>query len=158
MPTLLGSFTDPDALVELLRARQVELGLSNEALERICGWTGGIVDKYLGPSRVKTPGATTLAILMDALAVNGVLMADDAKAARMQRAWDREGRRRERAVRPAARIAKAALARARPLVMAELARKGAVKRWAGATPEQRAAAVDKMNAARLSKRRAGTSQ
>jgi hypothetical protein len=55
------------------------------------------------------------------------------------------------------RVSKEAMKRARPILMAELARKGALARWAGKTPEQRAAMVAQMNAARMAKRRTGTS-
>jgi hypothetical protein len=67
-------------------------------------------------------------------------------------------RRREAAyLREAGRVGKEAVRRARPIVAREMGQKGGTKRWAGSTPEIRAAAVDKMNAARLAKRRSATS-
>src|ERR1700719_2186727 len=95
----LGTFADPDGLVTLLRARQVEFGLSNEGLERLCGFAGGQVDKYLAPAREKAPGAFVLATLMDALGVSGALYVDPAKVARLSKAWAREGRRSASSVR-----------------------------------------------------------
>src|ERR1700719_4452384 len=100
----LGVFADPDGLVTLLRVRQVEIGLSNEGLERLCGFAAGQIDKYLGPSREKAPGAFVLATLMDALGVSGALYVDPAKVARLSKAWAREGRRSASSVRVETRV------------------------------------------------------
>jgi hypothetical protein len=139
----LGTFDDPDGLVTLLRARQVEIGLSNEGLERLCGFAAGQIDKYLGPSREKAPGAFVLATLMDALGVSGALYVDPAKVARLSRAWAREGRRSASSVRVETRVGKSVMSR----VMRDLGKKrmavptAAVRtvgaRWANTTAEQR---------------------
>jgi hypothetical protein len=139
----LGVFADPDGLVTLLRARQVEIGLSNEGLERLCGFAAGQVDKYLGPSREKAPGAFVLATLMDALGVSGALYVDPAKVARLSKAWAREGRRSAASVRVETRVGKSVMSR----VMRDLGKKrmavrtAAVRtvgaRWANTTTEER---------------------
>jgi hypothetical protein len=97
---------------------------------------------------VKGMGPATFGALLDALGLSGTLYVDPAKVARMGRRWQR---RREAGVREPARLAKAAIARARPLVMAEPARRGGKARWAGATDEQRRVAVRQLAEARQRK-------
>jgi len=75
--------------------------------------------------------------------VSGTLYTDPRKAV------DPADRRRERYIRENRGVGKAAIARARPIVMAELAGKGGTARWAGSTPETWAAHVAKMNAAHV---------
>jgi hypothetical protein len=88
--------------------------------------------------------------LLDALGLSGTLYADP------RRALDPPPeRRRERYIREHRRVGKEAIAKARPIVAREMGRKE--KRWVGSTPEARTAAVQKMNAARLAKRRSATS-
>jgi hypothetical protein len=57
---LSGLLRTPDDVLTALRARQNELGLSNEALEHAAGFCGGTVNKYLGPAREKCPTLPTL--------------------------------------------------------------------------------------------------
>lgn len=147
--TEYGRFADMHGLLDIIRQRQIELGLSNAALDAMCDWPGGVVDKYLGPSRTKTPGMFALFLLLNALGLSGTLYVDERKAARRQKDWDSEGQRCERAVRPPARVSKALVARAAPVVMAEMGRRGAMVRWQGIEPSERAAHVAAMNKARL---------
>lgn len=162
----LGVFADPDGLVTLLRARQVEIGLSNEGLERLCGFAAGQVDKYLGPSREKAPGAFVLATLMDALGVSGALYVDPAKVARLSKAWAREGRRSSSSVRvETPRVSKRLVKRVMldfgrkrmasvPAgARTELARKAAQSRWAKTTEEERSQVAIYMNAVRWGRRK-----
>ena len=73
--------------------------------------------------------------------------------------YEVEGPRVAYAAREPARLSREAMKRARRLLMQELARKGALARWARSTPQTQAAMIAKMNAARLAKRRrAGTSR
>jgi hypothetical protein len=151
-PVPIGSFHDYGSFVALLRQRKERLGLSNEALDELAGFTRGHVDKLLGPVPVKGIGAVTFGPLLDALGLSGTLFADPAKAARLAGRWEK---RKAALVRDKGRIGKAAVARVRPGVLAELAAKGAAARWAGMTPADRARHVAKMNSARRAKRLAG---
>jgi hypothetical protein len=155
MPEPLGTFTSYQEFVALLRQRKDDLGLSNATVDALAGLTDGHTDKVLGPAATKNLGPLTFTALLDALGLSGTLYADPAKAARLSRRWDK---RRANRVREngSGRIAKAAIARVRPVVLAELAAKGGAARWAGSTAGERAAAVEKMNSARLAKRRAST--
>jgi hypothetical protein len=128
--------TDYSAFVALLRQRKDELGLSNMQPDAIAGFCEGYVDKLIGPAGTTGTGPATFGPLLDALGLSGTLYADPAKAARVAGRWDK---RRAGSGHPPPHIAKAAVARVRPVVLAELAARGAAKRWAGATPGQRQA-------------------
>jgi hypothetical protein len=154
-PAPLGTFTDYASFIALLRRRKDSLGLSNEALDELAGFTRGHTDKLLGPAETKGIGRATFEPLLDALGLSGTLYADPAKAERLAGRWER---RQAASIREPGRIAKAAVARVRPVVLRELAAKGGAARWAGSTPADRAAMIHKMNAARLAKRRAGTTK
>jgi hypothetical protein len=149
---ILGTFTGEATLIELLRKRQLDLGLSNEGLEHVCGFAGGAVDKYLGPSRTKAPTAAPLARLMDGLGLRGQLVVDAARTAQVTRAGKRQARR----AHPSNRISKVALKKARPVVLGELARTAAAAGWKRTTPEARAEVIHRLNSARLAKRLART--
>lgn len=131
---LYGLLTSADDLLTAVRARKEQLGLSNENLEELAGFCAGAVGKYLGPARVKSPTISSLELLFGALGV-GVVLVEDAEAAkRMAHRWDRRNADR---VRDNGRVAKSAIARTRPAVLADLGRKAAAARWRDKSPEQR---------------------
>jgi hypothetical protein len=72
---------------------------------------------------------------------------------RVRRRWQR---RSEPQATDNGRLSRLRLAKVEAVT--ELARKGGNARWVGSTPEQRAATVARLNAARLEKLRAGTTQ
>jgi hypothetical protein len=57
-----------DDLVDYIRARKEELGLSNEFVEEICLMTKGHVDKLIGPSREKGLSRYTVDYFFEVLA------------------------------------------------------------------------------------------
>jgi hypothetical protein len=130
----IGTFTDYQGFIALLRRRKAELGLSDLALDAAADLTHGHTSKLLGPGHTKGLGAMTFTPLLDALGLSGRLFADPAKAKKMS-----GERRREGAVHPNSRIGKDVLKKARPVVLGDLARKAAAARWQRATPEQRQA-------------------
>jgi hypothetical protein len=136
-PRPIGTFHDVESMLLLLRKRQLELELSNAGLERVCGFASGVVDKYLGPSRTKTPGAATLAILMDGLGLCGMFVVDAAKMAKRKVDYEVEGPRIAYAAREHTRPSREAMRRCRPVLMTELALMGAKARWAGPRHEPR---------------------
>lgn len=77
-----------DALVDALVARKDELGLSNGLCDELLGYPCGTVDKYLGPSRVKSIGPTTFALFCELLAVQFRLETDPAALKRMGKRWE----------------------------------------------------------------------
>jgi hypothetical protein len=118
--------SDEGSLLDAVEARRVELGLSLATLDRLAGLAVGHASKCLSPARLKRPSTGTLYALLDALALSVVLLVDPAKAARISPSWRprNEAKVRDRALSPTA------LERARPVILAELARKASRPRWA----------------------------
>jgi hypothetical protein len=144
-----GTFTGAHELLDRLRARQLELGWSNEMLEDACLMAAGEVDKYLGPGRTKFPGLLKVMDMMVALGLSGTLQADPVRLERIER----QGRRKAAAVREAnPRVSRPMLKRAAPIVAAQMGRKGGERRWSGTTRADIDAHIARMNAARLRKR------
>jgi hypothetical protein len=114
-------------LLDAVEARRTQVGLALADLDRLSGLALGHSSKCLSPARIKRPTTQTLYRLLDALALSVVLVTDPTKAARISPAWrPRDASHvRDRALSPRA------LERARPVVLAELARKAARPRWAG---------------------------
>jgi Helix-turn-helix domain len=135
-----------DDLIAALRSRKEALGLSNAVVDEIAGYTTGWWDKVAGPSRMKSPSLATLMALCGALGLAVQLVEDPDTVAR--RRWTK---RRH----PGAKSWPMSVKRARPIVLAELARKGGRSWWARMTPEQRQAHIAKLNAARATKRQTG---
>jgi len=133
-----GTFTGVHELLDLLRRRQAEIGLSNEGLEDICEFAAGMVDKYLGPSRSKWPGLDAVFRMMYALGLSGSLHVDLRKVEKVTPLWRKAGKRKLAAIRTeTARVSKAAVKRARSVVLSELGRRGNEIRWKAASPDER---------------------
>jgi hypothetical protein len=122
----------PDDVIEALRARKADVGLSDEALEEIVGLCRGHIGKIIGPTRERGASLFTLMMIVGALGC-GLALVPDPQAA-IRRRWER---RLDSRVRDNGRIGKEAIRKARPLVLAELARRGGLARWAGATDRER---------------------
>jgi hypothetical protein len=105
-----------DDLVDYIRARKEELGLSNEFIEEKCLMTKGHCDKLIGPSREKGLSRFTLDYFMTLLAFQLVPQPDPEQEARMHGKWER---RSESQVHRPNRVSKVIMERARPLVMRE---------------------------------------
>jgi hypothetical protein len=114
-----------DDLADYLHFRRNQLGLSNEALEQLCGMTKGHVDKLMGPARVKTLSKYTLDCLLAALAIQLIPEPDLAGEAKMQGRWER---RDEVQVRTVGRVSDVVMQRVRPHLFAALGRAGGIKR------------------------------
>jgi hypothetical protein len=115
--------------------RRNQLGLSNEALEELCGMTRGHADKILGPSRVKTLSKYTLDVLLSALAVQLIPTPDPDREARL---CGRYERRNETQVRRLGRVSDAVMQRVRPHLFRALGKAGGIKRAASLPAKQRA--------------------
>lgn len=133
-------WTSADELLGLLRARQQELGLSNAALEQVCGLSGGQANRWLGPGREKSPTLASLCLILDGLGLSGTLHVDAEKEARVGPLWARAGRRAGEQVRTTTvRVSKIAIARAKSVVMSEAGRRAALARWKNTTKAERRA-------------------
>lgn len=141
----------PDAVLSALRARQEALGLSNITLEELCGLCQGQANRWLGPAREKSPTLNSLMTIAQALGL-GLQVVEDPDAVARHR--DRWHRRAHRQARPATRVSKIALERARSTVLAELGRQGGRKRWKDVPKAERRAAAKALVALREAKRSA----
>jgi hypothetical protein len=148
---ILGQATSHDQLVDLLRARQVELKLANDLVDHIALLTAGHTDKLLGPSRQRGLSQVTLDALLSCLALKLIVTQDDEQAARMRSRW--EGRDQKQVRLSTTRIAKATLRHATSHVVRALGRKGGQARWCGIGPEARRELMTAVSWARASVRK-----
>jgi hypothetical protein len=123
-----------DDLIEVLRARKAELGLSNSFVDAQLQMAEGGCDKVLGPSQAK---GMSLLVMFDFVELFGgklVFEVDAETEARMRDRWER---REERNVREPGRVSKAILERARPAFYRQLSRLGNEARTKMLPPEAR---------------------
>jgi hypothetical protein len=119
--------SDGAALLDALEARRVELGLSNRTCELAAGLCDGHLTKVCGPAREKSPTLVTLDKLLSALGLSIVLVNDPEKIEAVRIRWKP---RAEAKVRVRA-LSSTTVARAKPIIVAELLRRASRPRWAG---------------------------
>lgn len=104
-----------EALVEALKDRAGELGISYADIDLIAGLTSGYAGKCLGPSMVKRLGALTLFLILPALGLRVALVRDDKAAqrsiARVVRRHDNQARVGNNAAPVSDRVVERALRR-----------------------------------------------
>jgi hypothetical protein len=81
---VIGEFSNYDELLNVLRARRVELNLSGQELDCISNLPDRYSQKLLGPHQIRRLGATSLGPFLGALAVRGVLVEDKEAAERLR--------------------------------------------------------------------------
>jgi hypothetical protein len=108
-------------LIEALRSRKEQLGLSNAFVEAQLHMADGGCDKVLGPSQVKGMSSTVLLDMIELLGAQLVIRIDAETEARMQKRWER---RNEARVRPHRRLSKELLELARAQIFKELSARG----------------------------------
>jgi hypothetical protein len=133
-PKWVGEASSHAELLDVMRKRQLELGLSNELVDHIACLSQGHCDKLLGPGRQRGLSQLSLDALMGALAVRLIIAEDPERAAQMRPRW--EGKDASQ-VRMPARIAKDLIARVRPAVLRDLGRRAGQARWRGIDPKLR---------------------
>jgi hypothetical protein len=102
-----------DDLVEVLRARKAQLGLSNAFIDHALHMADGGADKVLGPTQAK---GLTLLVAFDLIELLGgqlVFQVNPELEAKMQERWER---REEKKVHPTRRVSKSIIARAAPVI------------------------------------------
>jgi hypothetical protein len=108
-------------IVDALRARKDELGLSDSFVDDIGGFAHGHVGKIIGPSRLKGLGRSTIDRLLNVLGVSLLVVVDDEKMRQLKK---RHERRAGMYVSENGRVAKLAIKRARPAVLKALGQLG----------------------------------
>lgn len=127
-----------DDLVDMLRARKAELGLSNGFIEDQLQMCEGGADKVLGPSRVKGMSLHVMFDLVELLGCRLVFQVDPDTEARMRDRWERRDEAQVRAPRKISKVIyqiwskQANEARSRILpgkYRSEIARNAVLARW-----------------------------
>lgn len=140
-----------DDLVEAMRARKDELGLSNQFCDEVGGLSSGHTDKVIGPSRTKPMSRMMMDLMLEMLAMELHAYPNLEAAQRMESRW--QGRE-TRNVRPdGVKVSKKLLARAKPLVLKDLSALGVAARKDMLTGEHRSRIARKAARARWRKRR-----
>jgi hypothetical protein len=128
---LFATFDNTDNLVEALRKRMINVGLSFGVLDEILG-TEGAAGKYLSPLRVRRITLEALLRLTSAVGLRAQLVVDET----WRPDWEKCDRSKARAGRQP-RLGAAQLRRVLKPAAAELGRRGSVARMASTTHEQR---------------------
>lgn len=113
-----------DDLIDAMRARVAELGITMQTLDELSGLQPGYSAKLLGPARIKTLGPMSFDALLGALALELVPQSDINAAQKMEARWEA----RERPIPSVGkRLSMAAERRFTPLIAREMGRRGGKK-------------------------------
>lgn len=94
-PVLPRVISTGDELVDLIRRRRDELGITHETIDHLTGWASGYASKLLSPEPMKGLGKQSLSLVLDALALGIArieFVEDPTVAARMRPRWLRRKR------------------------------------------------------------------
>jgi len=120
---VLGEARNGDEMLEIWRATREAIGLSNATCDDLANFTEGQVDKILGPSGTKNFGPLTFTGLNWAMAIKWVAVVDAEQLAIVEPHWADRQRNMSHVRTTPGRIGKAALARAKPIVLKEFGEK-----------------------------------
>jgi hypothetical protein len=126
---------DFDAIADRFREQKDQLGISDAALDALCGFAAGHVSKILGPGRAKGMGRLTFDTVADALGLSVVVVIDPEKVRRMKGRWEKRNAVFVN-VRPC-RLSKAARTQARTEIFAALGTLGGTARARNLSKERR---------------------
>ncbi len=129
-------FSDYDQLIELLRDRIAELGLSFRIVEELAQMGVVSVAKYLSDLRIKRLTVESLMRLASVIGVRPVLVVDEKLLRKMRPFYENRDRVKAHPHRRAP-IGDVTMRRMKPVVLAELGRLGARARNEALAPEVR---------------------
>jgi hypothetical protein len=131
-PKLLAIARDYGELIDALRGRVDELGLTMQTLDDLSGVQQGYCAKILGPAQSKSLGPISLGCLLQALGLSLQVVEDPEAVAMIGHRWERRA-----PAHHASRVSKAAMARILPLILRHLASRGGKARHTKLTSEER---------------------
>jgi hypothetical protein len=134
---LTAAITSYDEMIDALRARKAELGLSDAVVDDLTGLPTGYTGKVLGPARVKKMGALSLWLMLEVLAFDMRLDSSVEKAARMQERWEKRSEGQANMNNKAKPLSLRNLAKKNRETFREAGRKGGRARARLQTAEQR---------------------
>jgi hypothetical protein len=136
---VIGEFTDYDALIDRLRDRVAEIGLSNRLLDELTGLGEGSTQKYLSGLHIKHLSVVSLFRIASVLGVKSVMIVDPMLVRKMKPLWEERDAKR---VRPpgAKRLGPKTVRRMVSLIAAEMGRRGgsAARSWPAEQRRERA--------------------
>jgi hypothetical protein len=141
-----------DDLVDYIRARKEELGLSHEFIEEKCLMTKGHVDKLLGPSKEKGLSRFTVDYFFEILAFELLPRPNPLKEAEMRPRWEGRDETQVRTGGPR-RISKTLLELAKPVIYRAFSQLGNEARMRMLPAEHRSAIARKAALARWRRHR-----
>jgi len=121
-------------IVEVFRLAKAMRGLTNEFVDDVGGLTKGHTDKILGPTEFRSWGPTTFDLFCELFAIEFRVYVDEAAAKRMADVW--EGRKRAVEISETRRISVKLIEKAKPHVIASMARAGGTASGAKRTGSQ----------------------
>jgi hypothetical protein len=133
---LVGQFDDYDALVERVRERAANIGLSYQMIDEISGLAEGHCGKVLADLRARQMGLNTFLAITQSLGIRAVFFADEKLTAQMASLYEKRDQTKAHARRRAS-LGPVTLKRVLPAVAAEMGKRGAIARMNRTTPETR---------------------
>jgi hypothetical protein len=133
---LVGRFDDYDALVERVRERAADIGLSYQMIDEISGLAEGHCGKVLADLRARQMGLNTFLAITQSLGIRAVFFADEKLTAQMAPLYEKRNQNKAHARRRAS-LGPVTLKRVLPAVASEMGKRGAVARMNRTTPEMR---------------------
>jgi hypothetical protein len=135
---VIGEFSDCDGLIEQLRQRAAELGLSYRLIDELAGFGENYTGKILSDTRAKQLSVSSLLAIAGVLAIRGQFVVDPAQQRRMAPLYEKRDAVKARARRRAS-LGPVTLKRVLPAAAAEMGRRGAASRNRKLGPETRRA-------------------
>jgi hypothetical protein len=136
---VIGDFTDYDALIDRLRQRVAEIGLSQRVLDELTGLGDGGTQKYLTDVRIKHLSVVSLFRIASVLGVKSVMIVDPMLVRKMKPLWEERDAKR---VHPknAKRLGPKTVRRMMSIIAVEMGRRGgcAARSWPAERRRERA--------------------
>jgi len=145
-PRTIGTAQCYGDVVDVMRDRKAELGLTDAVLDAVSGVQSGYTGKLLGPAQIKTMGMATFFYLVEALGMRLVFQEDMDIMQKMATRWEQ----RARPVSMLNMLSTKAINRARPYLEQQIV--SDVRRRAGlASAESRKVKIPQKKRQRIAK-------
>jgi len=83
----LATVRDYDGMIAAIRARMLEIGVTNETVDALTGLAGGYVGKLLAPSRIRNLGPHSLGAMLQSLGLKLIVVEDAETSKKMRPRW-----------------------------------------------------------------------
>ena len=86
---VVGEVSDYDGMIGAIRARMLELGVTNETIDNITGLQSGYVGKLLGPTPIKNLGPQSFGVMLQSLGLKLIVVEDLETSEKMRPRWQK---------------------------------------------------------------------